>query len=240
MPALSRRIYVTLIIGLLAALTGCAGVISQGSGPTAETPAYRVGDRWVYRVNDGFRTKTVWDETHEVMAIGAEGITVRITQKGPSIDMTRTEIWSSPGQVKVGALYDNETRRFVTPLQRYDFPLADGKVWNQWVENYNEFTKKSGQINRYVRVRGWDKVTTAAGTFDAVSIQVIMRLDDDEFWRWPTVCNYAVWYAPAVRGVVREDKDAQYLEKGDSRDRAGVIRTQHAVLELISFTPGKS
>ena len=241
MPALSHRISVTLIVGVLAALAGCVGVISPGSGPAASAPEFRVGDRWVYHGNDGFfRTIAVWDETHEVMAIGADGITVRITQKGPSIDVTRTELWSLPGQVKIGAVYNNETRRFVTPLQRYDFPLADGKMWSQFVDNYNEATKADGQINRYVRVRGWDKVTTAAGTFDAVSMQVIMRLDDDEFWRWATVCNYRVWYAPAVRGVVREDKDAQYLEKGDSRDRAGVIRTQHTVLELISFTPGKS
>jgi hypothetical protein len=29
-----------------------------------------------------------------------------------------------------------------------------------------------------------------------------MRLDDETFWRYATTCNYAVWYAPAVRGVV--------------------------------------
>ena len=242
MPALSRPMHVTFVAGMLAALAGCAGFSAPGSGPAAAAPEYRVGDRWVYRADDGFRTKTVWDETHEVTAIGADGITVRITQKGPSIDVTRTELWSSPGEVRVGALYDNETRRFVTPLQRYDFPLADGKVWNQFVDNYNEATRANGNINRYVRVRGWDKVTTSAGTFDAVSMQVIMRLDDDEFWRYATECNYAVWYAPAVRGVVREDKDAQYREKDGSMAGGvgGVIRTQHAVLELISFTPGKS
>jgi hypothetical protein len=241
MPALSHPIHVTFIVGVLAAFAGCVGVIAPGSGPAAATPEYRVGDRWVYRADDGFRTKTAWDETHEVMAIGADGITVRITQKGPSTDVTRIELWSSPGQVKVGAVYDNETRRFANPLQRYDFPLADGRVWNQRVDNYNEATKASGNINRYVRVRGWEKVTTPAGTFDALSMQVIMRLDDDEFWRFATDCKYAVWYAPAVRGAVREEKDAQYIEKGgDAAFGAGVIRTQHAVLELISFTPGKS
>ncbi len=241
MPALMHPIQVTFVMGVLAALAGCAGVITQGSGPAASAPELRVGDRWVYHGADGFfRTRTSWDETHEVMAIGADGITVRITQKGPSIDVTRTELWSLPGQVKIGAVYDNETRRFATPLQRYDFPLADGKTWSQFVDNYNEATKADGQINRYVRVRGWEKVTTNAGTFDAVSMHVMMRLDDDEFWRFATECNYSVWYAPAVRGTVREEKDAQYLEKDrDARTGGGLIRTQHAVLELVSFTPGK-
>jgi hypothetical protein len=241
MPALSHPLPVTFIIGVLAALAGCVGLSAPGSGPAAEAPAYRVGDRWVYHAEDGFRVKTVWEETHEIMAIGADGITVRITQKGPSTDVTRTEQWAAPGQVKVGAVYNNQTRRFAAPLQRYDFPLADGKVWNQFVDNYNEATKANGQINHYVRVRGWDKVTTTAGTFDALSMQVIMRLDDDEFWRYATECNYAVWYAPAVRGTVREEKDAQYREKGgDDRSGANTIRTQHGVLDLISFTPGRS
>ena len=34
-------------------------------------------------------------------------------------------------------------------------------------------------------------------------------------------CNYTVWYAPAVRGVVREEKRAQYLEKGGDDDSGG-------------------
>ena len=240
MPAIPPALRIAFVGSALAALAGCMGVTSQGSGPPAEAPAYRVGDRWVYHVDDGFRQKTVWDETHEVVAAGAEGFTVRITQRGPATDATRTEIWSSPGQVKVGALYDNETRRFANPLQRYDFPLADGKVWNQRVDNYNEATKATGNINRYVRVGGWEKVTTPAGTFDAIRMQVIMRLDDDEFWRWGTQCNYSVAYAPAVRGVVREGKNAQYLEKGgDDRSGGATIRTQHVTVELMSFTPGR-
>ena len=240
MATLPRSSCVILVVAAVAALAGCAGTLSPGSGVAAEAPAYRVGDRWVYHAEDGFRVKTVWDETHEVIAVGADAITVRITAKGPTIDMTRVEQWSAPVQVKVGAVYDNETRRFAVPLQRYDFPLADGKVWDQRVDNCNEATKKTGNINRYVRVRGWDKVTTSAGTFDAVSMQVIMRLDDDEFWRYATECNYLVWYAPAVRGIVREEKNAQYLEKGGgSGSGASVIRTQYAVRQLISFVAGK-
>jgi hypothetical protein len=67
-----------------------------------------------------------------------------------------------------------------------------------------------------------------------------MRLDDEEFWRDPTTCSYVVWYAPVVRGAVRENRDAQYMEKGGDMDAKSVVRTLHAVLELVSFTPGRS
>jgi hypothetical protein len=240
MATLPRLIMPGFAVATLAALAGCAGPGSAGSGPPAEAPAYRVGDRWVYHGDDGFRVKTEWDETHELTAIGSEGIAARVTLKG-GLDLTRMELWSAPGQTKVGAVCgDNQTRRFATLLQREDFPLAAGKSWSQFADNYNEATKQSGQINHFVRVLGWEKVATPAGSFDAISMQVLIRLDDETFWRYATTCNYAVWYAPAVRGVVREERRAQYVEKG-SNDAGGAatIRTQFGTVELVSFTPGR-
>lgn len=238
MPSHPRAVVVVFFLAIAAALTGCAGYERAGSGPAAEAPAYRVGDRWTYRVQDGFRSPERWEETQAIAAIGADGIGVRITQKGPSRDVARAELWSAPGVVKIGALFDNETRRFVTPLERFRFPLAAGATWSRFVDNYNESTKVTGQVNRYVRVRGWEKVTTPAGTFDALAMHVVIHLDDEEFWRYATECNYTVWYAPAVRGVVREEKRAQYLERGGDFELGGRIPTQNAVVELLSFAPG--
>ena len=217
------------------ALAGCAMQPVDG-GPAAAAPTYRVGDRWVYQASDGFRDPTTWVETHEVLSVDAKGITVRITQRGDQTDNVRTEVWAAPGLVTSGSVYDNETRQFAQPLQRYNFPMAPGRVWNQWVANLNDTTHREGAINRYVVVGGWQKITTPAGTFDAIQLNVIMRLDDDEFWRGPTTCDDRVWYAPAVRAFVRANRDAGYVERGGP-DSAPVW-TQHAVIELRTFTPG--
>ena len=175
-----------------------------------------------HQAQEGVLPKQQWIETHEVMAVDPSGITVRIT----------TEEWSEPGQVRVGALY--ETRHFDVPLQGFDFPPASGGKWNQWVRNSDEPMKTHDTTNRHVRIDRWEKVSTPAGTFDAIKLGVVMHLDDGEFWRGATTCTYSVWYAPAVRNVVREERNADYVEKseGDS------IRTQHALLQLSDFTPG--
>jgi hypothetical protein len=227
-------------IALAVTLGACGNMqTSGGGGPAAEAPKYLVGDRWVYSAQDGFfRTVAHWEETHEVVAVGPDGITVRVTAKGPTISGERTEQWTAPGMVRVGSLVDNETRRFSTPLMRYDFPLVPGKVWNQRVNQVDEATGKEGEINRHVRVGGWANVTTPAGTFNAIGMRVSMWLDDETFWRFPTSCSYLVQYAPAVRNMVRAEKECEYREKG--LGNAGIpIRSQHAVLELVSFTPGK-
>ena len=223
-------------------ISACATTDDRGDvgGPVANAPTPAVGARWTYRGREGFRSPLIWEETHEVTAASAAGITVRVTAKGGWLDIQRQETFVAPGVVRSGALMDIETRRFATPLERFRFPLAPGETWNQWVDNYNETTKREGTINRYVRVGGWEKVSTPAGEFDAIRMRVLMRLDDDEFWRYPTTCNYVIWYAPAVGAPVREEKEAEYIERGDRLDGMGAIRAQHTLLELVSYTPGRS
>ena len=48
-----------------------------------------------------------------------------------------------------------------------------------------------------------------------------------------------IWYAPAVGAAVREEKDAEYLERGDRMDGQSAVRAQHTLLELVSYTPGR-
>lgn len=234
----SRRI---ALLALVTLIGGCTGLDQRGdlSGPVAAAPVFAVGDRWTYRGREGFRSPLVWEETHEVTAVGPDGIHVRVTIEGERVHGSREEIFTAPGVLRVGALMDIETRRFATPLDRFRFPLAAGETWNQWVENFNETSNRTGQINRYARVGGWEKVSTPAGVFDAIRMRVMMRLDDEEFWRYPTTCNYLIWYAPAAGAPVREEKDAEYYEKGEEFDGTGAIRAQHTLLELTSFTPRK-
>jgi hypothetical protein len=233
--------------GILAALTimlGCATVdgpgVERGAGAAApvEAPVYRVGDRWVYRVTSAFRATPPYEETHTVTAIGSDGITVAVAVRGPQLAVDRTERWPAPGLVTQGALFDVETRRFREPLQRYRFPLQPRAHWNQFVTNFNDQLNREGIINHYVRVQGYDRVTTPAGTFDAIRMDVIMRLDDEEFWRWPTDCTNTVWYASAVKNSVREVRRCDYMEKGSGAE-AMRLPSQNSTIELLSFTPGR-
>ena len=241
------RVIATLFLPVVATLlASCGGLESAATGgPAVDAPAYRVGDTWVYRATDGFRTPLRWEETHEVIAVAPGAITVRVTETGPDARGTRTEVWATPGLLQTGPVFDEETRRFTVPVKIYDFPMGPGQRWNQWVGNQwidraRGGEPRTGQINRYVTVGDWMRVPTPAGTFDALMLRVLMRLDDDEFWRYPTTCNYVVYYAPAVGAMVRAEKSAEYWEKGDRRDGIGAIQSQRATLELVSYARGPS
>jgi len=216
----------------------CASAGGGDPGPPAPAPEYRVGDRWVYHVVDGYRAKIVWDETHEVTAIGPEGITVRVAAKGPTFDVERIEKWPSPGVVLQGAAYEDETNRFDPPLIRYQFPLATGARWSQRVRNLEAPPGPYGGISRAVTVGGYEKITTPAGTFDAIRMNVIMQMDDETFWRWPTQSSYVVWYAPAIGASVREQKRSEWRDKG-GQDAVAFHPGQNADIELVSYTRGR-
>jgi hypothetical protein len=121
------------------AFAGCGtgGSGGAGSETPAPAPVWRAGDRWTYDAKDGWRTPVTWEETHEVLSVAADGVSMRVTQRGPTVK-TRVERFTALG-ITVGAAFDNETRRFATPLERYRFPLTPGERWNQvGVANFNE------------------------------------------------------------------------------------------------------
>jgi hypothetical protein len=161
-----------------------------------------------------------------------------VSVKGPTIDVERTEKWSAPGVVLQGAVYEAETDRFEPPLVRYRFPLATGETWDQRVRDLDHDPGPYGPITRYTSVGRYEKITTPAGTYDAIGMNVIMQLDDETFWRFPTQCNYIVWYAPAIGASVREERRSQWRDKG-GQDAAAYHPGQNEVIELVSYTRGR-
>lgn len=238
----SRRAALGSLALLPWVLPGCVTegtTASAGGTVLAQAPTYRVGDRWSYRIDPQFRASPDYDETWEVTAVAPDSISVRVVAKGGPTDVTRIERWTAPGLVAEGSLMDIETRRFAEPMQRYRFPLASGERWNQWVEQVNVTQGTSGKINRYVSVGGVERIATPAGTFDAIRMTVVMRLDDETPFRHATEATQIVWWSAAVRGAVREQRRAQYREKGGGRDANPYLPSQADIVELVAFTPGR-
>jgi len=235
-----RRLMVTGALALVAALSigGCGTAPTSGAaGPPVPSPQLRVGDRWVYSAVDGYRQKTVWTETHEVVAIDASGITVRVAIDGAGTNFTRTEIWSAPGVVRSGAIHDAETDRFDPAFIRYQYPMTDGASWSQSLRNLNKPPNPFGEIRLRATVGGYESVSTPAGTFNAIKLRYLIQLDDATLWRNATQCDYVVWYAPEVGAMVREQKRSHYLPK--DFEAGPEVPGQNTVYELTAFTRGR-
>jgi hypothetical protein len=232
---MDRRTFLTAMPAMLA--SGCVSV-GGVAGPPAPAPVLRVGDRWIYNCTDGFRLPVVWVEAHEVTRIDAAGITMTVTARG-DLNFERTETLSSPGVVVSGAVFNpDETRNFQPPMTRFDFPLTPNTQWSQRLRNFNPVNQLTDQVDRFVRVGGYETVTVPAGTFNALTMRTIMSVDENNPFRFPFQCNYLTWWSPEAGATVRETKFATYRERGDTRD-AFEIRAQNTDIQLASYTRAK-
>ncbi len=223
---------------LLAAFALASVIAPAANAQSAAAPTMKVGDRWVYDVKSGIGMATItYQETREVTAVGAGGFKMKVTGKTPDgADFSVVEDFAAPFNLRSGTLCLNEPRRYPTPLQRIAFPIAPGQRSSKWVDVVSDPGGNKGQINYFFRTRSWDKLTTPAGAFDAIRVDVLITLDDSGPFRNATSCNFTYWYSPAVRGTVRERRSAQYMEIGDLHQMVPVLNASY---ELASFTPGK-
>jgi hypothetical protein len=237
MRQLTLVLATAVIATCLSPLPCNAATLRGAEGPPAQAPQPRVGDRWTYRATDGYGNKVAWEEAYEITSIAPDAINVKVSVTGSGVNHTRTEIWSAPGVMVQGAIYEAETRRFEPAWIRYKFPMAPGDKWSQDIRDPNQQPGPYGPMQSKVTVGGYERVTTPAGAFDAIKIRYFLRLDDETFWRYPTECDYFVWYAPELGVMVREEKKSHWLEKG--RTSATANFGQRAIYQLVSYTRAK-
>jgi hypothetical protein len=201
-------------------------------------PHFVIGDHWEYRITDGLRRGATTRLDVQVVAVNAGVATMRMVYTNDYGRSERTEEIGADGGLRAGSLRNEVARRFSPPLKLLDFPIGEKSPWRQTVDTFRNDTQLKDDILIYGEVQGRAPVTVPAGSFDTVAIYRIVQLDDDEFWRSRTTRRDSIRYAPEVKGIVREIRDAEYFEVNSGPD-SSTIRTEYTTTELVSFTPGK-
>lgn len=230
-PALAQSLAMLATILLVA----CQWATVTSSFPSVPAPKLGVGDQWLYKITDNLRMGQATMLVAEVVSIKAGTATLHLTysnQYGHS--ETTAEIDAAGGMI-VGALKNQDTRRFPAPIELYDFPLEPGKSWRQTVDTIGPETQLPAQILVYGNVQGQTVVTVPAGTFNAIYLYRILQLDDEQHWRTRTTREDAVWFDPEMKTAVREQRNAYYVENSG---RSSFVNSERTTSELVSFQPG--
>jgi hypothetical protein len=238
MLTMLRSLPLSRLVAALAAVVLCACAARQPLGENVAPPRFVVGDRWEYQITDGLRRGATTRLDVQVVAINAGVATMQRVLVNSYGRSEQTEEIDADGALRVGALRNDEVRRFSPSLKLLDFPIGQRSPWRQVVDTFRRDTQLKDDIRVYGEVQGRAPVTVPAGSYDAVAIYRIVQLDDEEFWRSRTTRRDQVRYAPEVKAVVREVRDAEYIELTGGPDSA-TIRTEYTTTELVSFTPGK-
>ena len=223
-----------LLIALLALLAACA---TAPVGPPVASPRFAVGDHWQYRVIDNMRRGAISQIDAEVVALAGDVATLHVVKLDGGMRSEWTDEMEGGGGLRAGMLDDSAPRRFTPAAALLAFPLEQGKTWRQVVPTFRRDIQLPDQILIYGDVQGRAPVTAPAGSFDAIQIYRVVQFDDASFWRTRTIRRDRVWYAPEVKGPVREMREAQYFEHGDID--ATAVYTERTITELVSFRPGR-
>jgi hypothetical protein len=152
------------------------------------------------------------------------------------VNFERVELLSSPGIVKIGAAYDpDETRTFRSPDDAVPVSAHARHPMVAQLRNRDPANQLPSNISRFVRVGGYESVTSPAGTSNAITMRTIMQVDDNKPVPLSTQCNYITWWAEAAGNIVRMTKYATYRERGDGPE-AIEIRAQNTTIELASYS----
>ena len=155
-------------IAALAALALNGAVQAQTATPSADPPAIKSGDSWIYR--DTKETgASGWLQTRDEFTV------TRVTSS--SIYYTTHQAGSSqpPREIVGGANWShvrNVNGKETTVNQPLAFPLSAGKTWTiEYREDHPNKTYHFLDWKAVYTVVGVEKVTVPAGTFDAIKVE---------------------------------------------------------------------
>ena len=180
----------------LATLLAMASAHGQTPAPKAEAPQIRVGDRWKQEQKDKRTGNRESETTRTVIAVTQTAI--EGTENNGKFSMT-----SELNPVE-------STSTVVTGEPRFlNFPLEVGKKWSFKFNFSNKTNEGKGRVQLDAEVLAYEKVTVAAGSFDA------FRIEAKGYWnnvatRGNGRSKSTYWYAPTARTVVRTDYEDGY------------------------------
>jgi uncharacterized caspase-like protein len=167
-------------------------------GGRVERPDVRVGDRWTYRVTD-LITNLTSSTTLEAATITANRIYTR--RSSSTSDAGLIEVWDRSWNLLRRGDID-----YVPFYPTFQFPLEKDKSWSGTVSFAQLHTTTVHSIK--MLAVGWERVTVPAGTFDALRINIQGHLNQSStLWYSSGSVNNVVWYAPAIRQVVKSEID---------------------------------
>jgi len=202
---------------------GLRPVPPEGLPREVVAPLLQVGDEWRYVKRSALTGLTIDQVQVRVSAVGRDGYAV-------------AEDWQTAGPV--AARFD----RNLNPLSsgnwvhepafpRYSFPLGVGQVWSGEVISSEAPARRYATLRQRLKasVRGWERVTVAAGTFTALRIDIAINWNDtDNAQVWGNSAE-TVWYAVEVRNMVLHHR-VDYPYDG--------IQSSNVLIELQSFRVG--
>jgi hypothetical protein len=194
-------------------LTPFATTAIPAPGEPRELRVPLAGQSWTYRKLNFFNS-SVLDVIQETVASVAPTIVIgRQAASGTSLPDERHAVW---GQLLRDAVWDYPMN-FEAPVPLWPAPLAVGAGATADTRYRMDGGSIRFWIQVYCAVKGWERVTVSAGTFDTMRVERLIRLDHQDHNRAETTRRDTMWLSPEVGRWVARETSGEYVLQGSSK-----------------------
>jgi hypothetical protein len=233
---LNRR---SLLLTAVALPAGCAiqplapfsaTKIDGPAGP-ASLRAPSVGQSWTYRQLNFFNSGVLGSVQETIASVGPA---IEVTRKADNAGALPAERHAAWGQLLRDPVWDYPIN-FEAPVPLWPESLAAGAK----ASVQTHYLMDGGSIRFWIQdssvVRGWERITVAAGTFDTLRVERFMRLEHQDHNRSETLRQDILWLSPEVGRWVARDTSGGYFLAGDRRFLEAPSQEDHFHWELTAW-----
>jgi hypothetical protein len=213
-------------------ISGCASK-SAASAQTIPSftwtaPTFNLGERWNYKLTDGFNGETVAQPSYTVSETGNQ-ISFAVTQ----LEQNRsgTDRFNADGSVISEVTFDSPmTYETAQPLLAIGktaqtstrFKVPGDTRWLGWTQS--------------VRVVRFEQVRVAAGQFDAAVIERRINFTHPDHFRNGSSRIDSLWYSPKARLWVKRDWRGAFVDPGDVEPGRMITSAQREIWRRWELT----
>ena len=219
MPGLKPLLAITAL--LFFALGGSASAQS----PAAQRPAHKVGDTWTYAIRNS-QNPPDSQYTITVNSVGAGQIMA--SWDNPIRRLSGTFLFDQDlNMVEDKQTSGPVTYRATPAYPGFQWPLYAGETWQRSFQYTTQDAGVQYRATLTAQVVDLEKVTVAAGTFDAYKINRTLGYTAyNGNNSWSGTQNVVIWYAPQVKSFVK----SEITDSGPRRFATGTTTR-----ELLSY-----
>lgn len=235
---LSRR---SALLAVLALPAGCAiqplarfpsTAIPAPSGPRS-LRAPVVGQTWAYRQLNFFNSSVLDGAQETVASLGPTiGVSRQGRGSGAALADEKHAAW---GQLLRDPVWDYPMN-FEAPVPLWPASLTVGAK----ASVNTHYRMDGGSIRFWFQVtcvvRGWERVTVSAGTFDTLRIERMIRMEHQDHTRAETLRYDTMWLSPEVGRWVARETSGEYRLHGSSGVLGSYAPEDHFRWELAAWS----
>ena len=186
----------------------------QGAQTAKPLRSPKNGQSWTYRKYNGFNSQLVATVRETVVADGEVTVIDGVDDAGLRVGQERHAPW--------GRLLRDPAWDFPMNFQK-SVALWPAKMAAGVAESiHTHYLVDGGSFRYWVNVvttgRRWEQVDVAAGTFDCLRVERMLRMQHPDISRVETLRRDVLWLAPEVGRWVAREVSGEYLDASADED----------------------